>query len=68
MGNNVAGGEQVGDFIEIRRVVADMHHQRQAAVFLLDLFGHLQRTDAVLPHHAAADARFDAENKTGQAL
>ena len=63
MGDDVASAQQFGDFIEVRRVVANVHHQRQVAVFLLDGFSALQRRNAVFADHAAAHARFQADDK-----
>ena len=63
VGDDVAGTEQFGDFVEVRRVVADVHHQRQIAVLALDGFRALQRRNAVFTDHAAAHARFQADDK-----
>ena len=63
VGNDVACAEPFGDFVEVRRVVADMHHQRQIAVFPLDGFRPLQRRNSVLADNAAAHARLQADDK-----
>ncbi len=68
MGDDVAGTQQVGDFVEVWRVVANVHHQRQIAVLFLNGFGAFQRGNAVFPHHAAAHACFQADDKIRMAL
>ena len=66
VGDDVACGETLGDLRQIRRVIADMHHQRQTADPLLDRFGFDQRLNAVLADYAAAHARLQADDKAGQ--
>ena len=68
VGNDVAATQQLGNFIEVRRIIADVYHQRQIAVFLLHSLGARQRRNAVFPHHAAAHPRLQADDKVGMAL
>ena len=68
VGNDVAAAQQIGDFIEVRRIVANVHHQRQIAVFLLNRLGARQRRNAVFSHHAAAHPRLQTNDKIGMTL
>ncbi|MNZ75581.1 hypothetical protein D3C78_940610 [compost metagenome] len=68
VGDDVARTQQIGNFIEVWRIIADMHHQRQAAILLLHLFCARQRCDAVFTDHAAAHAGFQANDKIRVAL
>ena len=45
-----------------------MHHQRQAAVFLLNCLCARQRRNAVFTHHAAAHPRLQADDKVRVAV
>ena len=63
VGDDVARAQQLGNFVEVRRVVANVHHQRQVAVLFLNGFGARQRRDAVVTDHAAAHARLQADDK-----
>ncbi len=68
VGNDVAAAQQIGDFIEVRRVIADVHHQRQIVVFLLNGLGARQRRNAVFADDAAAHPRLQADDKVGMTL
>ncbi len=68
VGNDVAAAQQIGDFIEVRRVIADVHHQRQIVVFLLNGLGVRQRRNAVFADDAAAHPRLQADDKVGMTL
>jgi len=63
VGDDVARAEQFSDFVEVWRVITNVYHQRQVAVLFLDSFRTFQWRNAILTDHAAAHARFQANDK-----
>ncbi|CGX60157.1 Uncharacterised protein [Salmonella enterica subsp. enterica serovar Typhi] len=68
VGNDIARRQTLRYFVQIRRVIANMYHQRQVAVFLLHGFSAFQRRDAVNAYHAAAHPRLEADDKIRMAF
>ena len=63
MGNDVTRAQALGDLIQVRRVVADVHHQRQVAVLFLHRFGAIQRGDAIFTDYAATHTCLQTDDK-----
>ncbi len=64
MGDDIATGQQIGDLVQIRRVVADMHHQRQLAVSRWISLANTSGRVPFLPTTLLL-MRLDADDKTG---